>query len=179
MSDPLTLPLQSFHVGPVLVAPSSELVLHQVMQAEDRNANTLENPLRSLGPGRLEIQPRDPCKDVDPVRWQAKLYDNIGAQQVVESDTQVLEWRTERGEGLPNAPRIVVAHLDPDVDVDGRSRVSMDGQGVSADDEKPSILRQESVEKIPVVLVHRQSCYWSASVVSLTGIVCRVYVGNG
>lgn len=55
----------------------------------------------------------------------------------------------------------------------------MDGQRVRAHDKETRLAGDERDQYVPIVLVHGDATYCSASVLSFTGIVDRVYDGTG
>lgn len=105
--------------------------------------------------------------------------DDIGTFEVVLGYVQIIEWSPKRGERLPHTSCIVRRGLNQDVNIDGRTRISVYGECVCPNHQESCVLLHQGGKDVAVVLVHRGACYCSASVVTLTGMVARVYEGIG
>lgn len=116
--------------------------------------------------------PGDCREEIDAIRGKADLDHGIRSNEVVPIHLHVLEWRAEARQRLPHPIRIFRRWIQPDVQILGRSRHPLNGQGVRSDDEEPSARVPEGNEDVRPVARH-------SSRVTRTGISCLVYVGNG
>jgi hypothetical protein len=83
------------------------------------------------------------------------LYDLTGLRQGSWRDTESRQWRTEGGEGAPNAIGVVGRAVNPKVEVLCASWYAMDGHGVCTHDEEPSTGLAKRFEQVEPVVCHR------------------------
>jgi hypothetical protein len=100
-----------------------------------------ESSHRASFPSFLELDPRNGRHHVDPNRWNADLKDYSRLAEIVGG--QLLGGSSKEDERLKRALRVRGIGTDPDIEFASGSYLSMDGQGMSPDDQEFNVVRVE------------------------------------
>lgn len=149
-------PPEAAHVDAVFFAPRGRLVPDEIFVAERRHPDALQLDFETLGPGVCERHTVDAGEDVDAARRQSELDDHVRTHEIVLAHCEIVERSTEVCESNPDTARVLGRAIDPDINVDGRSRQAVRRQSMSAYNKKADAFgnqRREDVVVIPIGLV--------------------------
>ncbi len=104
---------------------------------------------------RIDLDPVDRGEDVDPVRREANLEDDLGEREVL--DAQLPHRSAELRQSAPDARGVLRARPHPEIEVARRTRPPVRRQGVGSDDEELSVDRAQRGQHVAEVAVHRCS----------------------
>ena len=105
---------EGLDVGEILQSSGGALVRDQGSAPEKGDGLATDFVFHALFPGSGEVvNPADPCEYVDPIRRHSQLDDVSGTDEVGRRDAQVLEWRTEANERIPDPDRVPVKKKSP------------------------------------------------------------------
>ena len=82
---------------------------------------------------------------------------DVGAGEILRANPECIEGSAKSGQSRPDPGGIVGGWLHPDIEIARRARDAMGCQRVSADDEKPDLMREKGGEEVPKVRVHALS----------------------
>ena len=148
---------QGLQVGEILSSSGAALVADEGGPPDERNGATPERVLHPLHPGSLEIRnAADRGEEIDSVRWEAELDHDSRPAQILATDPEIRERGTERREPAPDALGVRARGIDPDVEVLGAPRHTMDGHGMGTDHEEPGSCVAERAEDLGPVVAHAE-----------------------
>jgi hypothetical protein len=128
-------------VAEILRAAARTLIGKERRSTDYGDRDTIDLNAHSILPSVLESNAVDRRDHVDSPRDDAHLEDEIVASEVVDVD--LIERSTEPRQGRIDQTRIFEIVRDPDIKITGRSRLRMNRQRVSTDEQKPNSAVEE------------------------------------
>lgn len=130
------MPEDELDVGQILRAPTCALVGKERSAADHRDGNIADLNLSSVVPNFFETNAVNRRNHVDSLRNDTHLVDEVVTREVL--GTHLIERRTEFRQGSEYATSVLEVVRDPDVEIAGGARLRVNGQRVSADEQKPN-----------------------------------------
>ena len=132
-------------IGEVLRSSSRALVLQEFLAAQKGNGRAPKAPFRTTSPGLLETDAVDCRKEIDSVGRNAELNDRAGCREVLGRQPQPGE--PELDETPHDAFAVLRRRFDEHIQVLGEARMTVEGQRVSTNDDRPNVVRVEGDEQ--------------------------------
>ncbi len=124
-------PAKGLYISDVLRSAGGTLVLDQRSPTYDGDFATLDTEGFSVSDGFGKRDAVSAIDDVDPSGWNPELEDTVVRSEILNADLERRERRPERDERRINTLGIVRIRFDQDVEVLGRTRMAMEGDGVT------------------------------------------------
>lgn len=130
------MPKNELNVANILWAAARTFIGEESCSTDHGHRDPVDFNVRSFFPRVLERYAVD-CRDhVDPPGDDAHLVDEIVTREVFDVD--LLKWSTKSRQGRVDKPSVARIVRDPHIKISGRSRLRMNRQRVSADEQKPN-----------------------------------------
>lgn len=121
---------------------------------EHRHANALDLGLHAPRPCVLELDAADGGKQVDAIRRQAELRNDVWLNEVLGANAEVDDRSAEVRESGDQPRRVTGRALDPDVQVAGGTRNTVNPQRVRVNHEKSNLRSDQRAKHVAKVVDH-------------------------